>query len=219
MLHFWIVCLCCCLSSMITAKEEANHVNMEEKGAEAPQKNSQEFVLKPGANWQDKEPAYYRSPPSATKGVRGIKFPYTIWYNQFVWDEAPPLNVHAERSFRIEDKNAYAIIVTSPQPIDLEDLGGIVIQNAKENGFEEVKVLSIEKRHVNGHDVVFVHWEATIQGISVEFLSYLYSDHRGSIYIHTYTPTALFKKNDRDMEELLNGFTPDKKNSTGSDDE
>lgn len=184
----------------------------EDRGKSADDEgNEEELILTPSKNWKDKVPSYYRVPKSATKGVKGIGYPYTIWYDHYDWEESPPLNDYAEKSFRIEDKNIYAIIVTDEHRISLEELDDIVIKNARENGFEQAKIISIEKRKINSNDIVFMHWSAILQGISVDFLSYLYSDSKGSVFLHTYTPSELFKGNNKKMETFLNGFTIEEK--------
>lgn len=172
-----------------------------------------DIILKPSINWKEKKASYYRTSESATKGIKGVNFPYTLWYNHYIWNESEPLNEHAELSFRLNDKQTYAIIVTDERLLDLKDLENIVIKNAKENGFEKAKVISIEKRKVNGSDVVFTHWKATLKGTPVDFLSYLYSDPRGSVFIHTYTPSPSFVKNNEQMEIFLNGLNIEKEST------
>ena len=168
----------------------------------------EDLVLTPNANWKDQEPSYYRAPKGATKGIKGLGYPYTLWYDHYAWHESEPLNEHAERSFRLGDEDsAFAIIVTDKHQVAWDDLDDIVIKNAKESGFEHARIASIEKRKVNGNDVIFVHWKALLQGIHVDFLSYLYSGPKGSVFIHTYTPSNIFKDNKKAMELFLNGFT------------
>lgn len=182
-----------------TKKEESNEENDEE---------SEDLILKPDNEWKDRKATYYLTPKNANKGVKGLIFPYTLWYDHYAWHEAEPLNEHAERSFRLgDDDNAFAIIVTNKAQVALSELDDIVIKNAKESGFEHAKISSIEKRNVNSNDVIYMHWQAILQGIHVDFLSYLYSDPRGSVFIHTYTPSSEYKDNKRAMELFLNGFT------------
>lgn len=210
MLHLLYLFIVVVMGTAIHANESAP-VKEEKKAAGA---NEKELTLKPNQQWKDKEIPLYRTPSNATKGVKGIAVPYTFWYDHFVWTESEPLNVNAEKSFKLLDGYAYAIIVTDKGQFYIDDLDDIVIKNAKESGFENATIVSDEKRIVNDREVLSLHWKAMLQGIQVDFLSYMFSDPEGSVFIHTYTPTFLFKENRKKMESFLNGFSIDKKKKT-----
>lgn len=185
----------------------------EERGGrdETVQEENENLILTPTPKWKDKSPSYYNTPVNSSRGVKGTNFPYTLWYDGIVWEESKPLNENAEKSFSIPSKNIDAIIVADKKQIALDAIDNIVIENAKKSGFQKAAVISIEKRKVNGKDIVFVHWQAVLQQVPADFLSYLYSDENGSVFLHTYTPSLLFKKNHKEMEDFLNGLTIDEK--------
>lgn len=189
-----------------TESVETKNVDKEEK---------EELILTPQTDWKSHSPSLYRMSPAATKGVKGKTIPYTFWFDHFTWDQAAPLNEHAEHSFQLHDGHAYAIIVTSDKQFDINHLGDIVIKNAKESGFGEATIVSSEKRIVNDEEILFLHWKALLQGINVDFLSYVFSGGEGSIFIHTYTPAFLFKNNFQSMETFLNGLVIDKSDKGG----
>jgi hypothetical protein len=165
-----------------------------------------EIILRPSEAWKNQNPSIYRMPSSATKALKGTIVPYIIWYDDEKWKEADKLNAYAEKSLKLIDGGAVAIVVVDNKEFPLAVLDDIVIKNAKENGFENATIVSDEKRRVNGTDVLFIHWKAKIKGSDVEFLSYLHSGPDGTVMVHTYAPVQAFEKNKKDMENFLNGL-------------
>lgn len=181
--------------------------NTQKSNLNEGEDHKEEVILKPYANWKEKETSLYRTSPRATKGIKGVNIPYTFWYNNYAWEESPSLNEHAEKSFRYTEGEAYAIIVTDKHQFSLDDLDDIIIKNAKASGFEQAKIVTIEKRNVNGSELLFIHWDALLNGKKIDFLSYVYSSKIGSIFLHTYTASADLHKNYKGMECFLNGIT------------
>lgn len=183
----------------------------DEKAAEKKEEeeNKEDLILKSTGQWKEKEARIYRMPSSATRGIKGEKIPYFLWIDQTNWNETPKLNENAEKSFKSTNDDVLAIITTEPKQYALDQLDDIVIKNAKASGFEKASIVTEEKRIVNGTELLFIHWKASIKGEDVDFLSYLYSGKEGTIMVHTYTSSKLLEKNQKIMENLLNGLSFD----------
>jgi hypothetical protein len=211
-----VVSYACCISHIDIHAEDLmrspeNLNNPPENNINPPKtiekKSPEEIFLKPEKNWSVGQPLNFVRPLSATLEIKGTSIPYKIWIDGKIWTEVSKLNEFAERSFAMNYDRVYAIIVPQKIEFPLISLEQIVIKNARENGFDQVKVLSSEKRIVNGKAVLFLHWKAFVQGSEVEFLSYIYSGPEGSIFLHTYTLSSLYPENKKAMEDFLNGFS------------
>ena len=135
--------------------------------------NKDDLILKSSGEWKGKEAKIYRMPSSATKGIKGQSVPYMIWFDDSKWKEADQLNLNAEKSLKSENDDVLAIITTEKKQYALEQLDDIVIKNAKASGFDKASIVGEEKRIVNGNEVLFIHWKASIKGQELDFLSYL----------------------------------------------
>lgn len=179
----------------------------ETKPAEVEDNKDEDLILKSSGEWKGKEAGIFRMPSSATKGIKGQSVPYMIWFDDSKWKEADQLNLNAEKSLKSENDDVLAIITTEKKQYALEQLDDIVIKNAKASGFDKASIVGEEKRIVNGNEVLFIHWKASIKGQALDFLSYIYSGKEGTVMMHTYTSSNLLEKNRKSMENLLNGLS------------
>ena len=89
--------------------------------------------------------------------------------------------------------------------IPIEELAGIALNFLLNQG-SDVKAVNKEYRVVNGNKVLFTESDATISGIKVTYLTYYYSNSRGSSQLIAFTGRKLADKYESEIFELLNGL-------------
>src|SRR5262249_43809904 len=103
-------------------------------------------------------------------------------------------------------KEVVALVVAERGSVPLVTLKKGVLDNARKAG-KDVQVLEEEKRTVNGTEELYLRVNATVRGLPLAYLYYLYSGEAGTVQLVTFTrQQLLFDAFRRDMEALLNGF-------------
>jgi hypothetical protein len=101
--------------------------------------------------------------------------------------------------------DGYAKLIYERLQMPLATLKQVALANAKEAA-PDLKVVSEEKRVVNGRQVLCMQLKGTIQGIPFVYLAYYYAGKEGSIQVLTFTGENLFSEYRTDFEEFLNGL-------------
>lgn len=139
--------------------------------------------------------------------LKSTKTDSIFWIEPKKWKFKKNNNGHdvAEYTFTVKGTDLYGMVISEQWEMDLEDLADLAINNAKEAA-PDIKVVKQEYRIVNGHKVIYMEMEGTIQSIKFTYLGYYYSDKSGSTQYLTYTGTNLVKKYRKDIDDFLNGF-------------
>ncbi len=133
---------------------------------------------------------------------------FTIKYNPSVWKRIPPATVNddAEFAFQNIDTDIWCIVISEETSIAPDKLFKIAKKSMEDNIGSKTKVIKTESRNVNGHKVIRGALLADVSGISFIFDSYYFSNEKGSVQFTVYTSDKLWKKNEQDILEFLNGF-------------
>lgn len=126
---------------------------------------------------------------------------------------------HDQRRWRVADSDApgrprlehvkgdaYAMVISERIQVPLTTLRYAVLQNAQKVD-PEADITRERRLRVNGADVLEVQLRATVQGIPLTYLNYLYSGPSGTIQVLTWTSPNLFSEFRADLQTLLNGLT------------
>lgn len=148
----------------------------------------------------------YEKPASATRLVRGKRGNFGIWLNSSKWRMQKKKN-NADAMFEFQHINgdAYVMVIAERISMPLDVLKKVAINNVKSVG-RNVRVVSEEKRIVNGNEVLMLKIQAVIQSIPFVYYNYYYAGKAGSIQGITYTGTNLFDEYKNDFDDLLNGL-------------
>lgn len=169
----------------------------------------------------------YQKPEDATVRLEGQKFPYCVWYDPNKWliinspfdscddiSEWTLILADLEKQVSIGkhlEKKAFAKTFTYEEKN---------LSKAKYKDFVQTKILGgdkenllmfqdlgSEERLVNGIKIFAWKFKVKYQTIgSIITFLYFYTDNTGSVAVATHTPADEWKKNQKDMEEFLNGF-------------
>jgi len=112
----------------------------------------------------------------------------------------------SEYNFKLKGGDLYGMAITEGIEVELLNLPQLALQNAKDAA-PNIKIIKQEYRIVNGHKVIYMEMQGTIQGIKFKYLGYYYSDKSGSTQYITYTGSSLVKKYESEIEKFLNGFS------------
>ena len=86
----------------------------------------------------------------------------------------------------------------------MESLKKAAVANAKKVALD-VKIASEEKRVVNGKEVLFLKFTATMQGTPYISCGYYYCGSERILQVVTYTASNLFDEFEQDFDDFLNG--------------
>ena len=140
--------------------------------------------------------------------LKSSKTNAAFWINPKKWSFKKNENGHeaAEYTFNAKGSDLYAMVISEQLEIQLEELVNIAFDNAK-SAAPDVKMIKKEYRMVNGHKVIYMEMEGSIQSIKFTYFGYYFSDASGSTQYLTYTGSNLVGKYKEDIDNFLNGFT------------
>ena len=147
----------------------------------------------------------YQRPTEAKLFVKAPKGPFGVWINQQKWKQDAPVEEDASKiTFRHKKGDAYAMLIAERLSIPTESLKKMVLAEAK-GAAPDVRVISEEKRTLNGKKILCLKMGATIENIPFVYYGYYYSGSDGTLQVVTYTGTNFFDEFKSDFEEFLNG--------------
>jgi len=145
---------------------------------------------------------------TAKKEVENSFGMFKIKYDDSKWRRVPPasLNDEAEFAFESKDTDIWCIVISEETPIKPDLLFSIARQSIKEKMGTDPEVIKSELRTINGHEVVRGAMKANISGIAFIFDTYYFSNDKGSVQFTTWTGEAIWKREQENILEFLNGF-------------
>lgn len=148
------------------------------------------------------------TPPNSESSVSNNLIPFTIHYDNKKWKRIPPgsLNEDAEFAFQHRELDIYSIVIPEETTIDSDMLLRIARKTMEENTGSSTSILKAELRKVNNSSVVRGVLNSKYSGISFIFDSYYYSNENGSVQFTVWTSDKVWKREEEEILELLNGF-------------
>ena len=175
---------------------------------------NKEVLLYPDGTWKYTEEIKgarsadrtYVKPASARKLFKSKTGNCGIWVDESKWKASANLpNEDFEFQFVHANSDGYAGVIVERISMPIDALKEVVIENVKKQD-PNAKLLSEEKRLVNGNEILSLIVETASHQISFTFYYYLYAGKAGSIQIVTWTGTNLFDEYKQDFTDLLNGL-------------
>lgn len=178
--------------------ESGKKILLYPDGTWKPEQIHSKALIKPGA---------YSRPVSATAKAEINRGKYFIYYDPKKWRQKE--NEESGRSsFEHVKGDCGAVIIAERIQIPLESLKEIAFQNAKKAA-PDAAISFEEMRTVNGKQVLVLQMTGTIKSIPFQYYGYYYTDKNGAVQVLTYTGQNLFEEYKKDIEDFLNGFTPE----------
>jgi hypothetical protein len=185
---------------------------LSQNATRARTEGGREVLLFSDGTWKyadgPKEPAKSvanAKPSSATKLQKTMNGSFGIWFDPGKWkvsDSGP--NESVEFRFNHVSGDGYAMVISERIAIPVSALKDFVLDSAR-RAAPDAKIISEEKRTVNGHEVLCLKFEGTIKEIPFAYYGYYYSGPAGTLQVITYTGQNLFAEFQKDFTDLLNG--------------
>jgi hypothetical protein len=145
-------------------------------------------------------------PADATFLVKSQVNKTAVWINPKKWKFSKAAKGQAsEYEFQREGVDLYALSINEAIEIPVENLVDIALENAKKVA-PDARIVAKEYRQVNGKRLIYAQIDGTMQGIKLSYISYYYTDSKGSTQLVTYTGQNLVEQNRADIEDFLNGL-------------
>ena len=189
-----------------------------EVSAQAPirarTETDKEVLLYPDGTWKYAEEVkvapstdrIYVKPASARKLFKSKTGNCGIWVDESKWKvDANSANEDFEFQFVHTNSDGYAGVIVERISMPVNALKEVVLENVKKLD-PNAKLVSEEKRQVNGNEVLSLIVELTSHQIPFTFHYYLYAGKAGSIQVVTWTGTNLFDEYKQDFTNFLNGL-------------
>ncbi|MES9970699.1 MAG: hypothetical protein ABW092_11755 [Candidatus Thiodiazotropha sp.] len=130
----------------------------------------------------------------------------SFWIDPKVWNfKRAETSESSEYALKAPNTDLYGMIISEGLQVQPEELAKLAFENAK-NAAADMRIVNKEYRNVNGHKVIHMIMQGTIQSIDFTYIGYYHSDKSGSTQFITYTGTNLIPKYKDKIYSLLNGF-------------
>jgi hypothetical protein len=147
----------------------------------------------------------FSKPATARMSYKPSRGDFTIWYDPTKWRLQQDRTGDDKGHFSLIGTDGYAMVIAEGLAIPSESLKQIALQNAQDAA-SDARIVSEEKRIVNGTEVICLVIEGTIQQIPFTYYGYYYGGKQGTIQMLTFTGQNLFAKYKPDFTEFLNGL-------------
>ncbi|MEO8415336.1 MAG: hypothetical protein ABI472_16875 [Ginsengibacter sp.] len=194
--------------------------------------NGDQVLLSPDGKWRYLEetknndsisvnPAPFAKSATANFLLKSKNSSIGFWIDPKKWDFEKSTDKTTEYSFSLKENSSVgAFVVVESVGMDLQSLRKIALDNMEKEA-TAFKLISEEYRAVNKLKILHIEMNATIQGISLVYLCYYYTDSYSTVQFLSYIPKNLVDQYKKTAADILNGFIViNSKNNahTGNDD-
>jgi hypothetical protein len=160
-------------------------------------------------------PIKFKKPATANFLLKSKVTPTGVWLNSKQWNFVKSVGDASEYSFSLKENSSVgAQLIIESLGMDLKSLRKLAMQNMQA-ATSQFKIVHEEMRSVNGLTVLFVHSDAVVQGIKINYFTYYYTDSVSTIQYLGYIAKNMVEKYSGAMQELLNGLVTVTANEKG----
>jgi hypothetical protein len=150
--------------------------------------------------------ASFTKPATANFLLKSKNCAVGFWVNPKKWNFEKATDNTSEYSFSLKENNTTgAFVVTEQTGMPLNYLRKFAIENIQKAA-SAFKIIKEEYRYVNGLKVLLIESNATVEGVSITYVNYYYSDTASTIQFLTFAPNNIINKYKNELEVLLNGL-------------
>ena len=156
----------------------------------------------------DSSTVAYRTPPTADKVLSSNLGFVTIHYRDSLWQRVPPAQYNKDAEFVLKSRTTdlFALVIVEAGAMTSEAILKTALHNMKSYTKSEPTLHRVERRQVNGTEVLLATYGANVNGMNVTFAAYFYSSDRGTLQFMAWTTDNLYERVAADIEDLLNGL-------------
>lgn len=148
----------------------------------------------------------YKKPGSSNRLFKTPRGNFGVWADPSKWVLADR-KANQETDFQLDhvSGDGYVMVISERISMPVGTLKDIAYENAKRAG-PDARIVSEERRIVNGREILSLIIEATVKGIPFTYYGYYYSGKEGTVQVLTMTGQNLFQEYQPEFTELLNGL-------------
>lgn len=151
-------------------------------------------------------PTQFKKASTANFLLKSKTAPIGVWLNSKQWNFVKSSGDASEYSFSLKENSSVGgQIVIELMGMDLKSLRKIAIEGMQA-GSSQFKIVHEETRSVNGLPVLYIHSDAVVQGIKINYLTYYFTNLESTVQFIGYISKNVVEKYKSTMEELLNGL-------------
>jgi hypothetical protein len=164
-------------------------------------------ILTPDGRWSYEQPSgdAVAAPAEPKKLFQSKTGMYGVLFNESVWQEKKP---QAGREYALGhvDGDIYAFFISERIEFSLDAMKDIVLQNARDGGFDSLKITQQERKLISGKQVLYLIMEGVFRGAPIVYSFYIYSSPAGTLQFVVFTSRNIYQQYKTDILNLLNGL-------------
>ena len=147
----------------------------------------------------------YSYDKNSTFLVKSNKIKIGTYIDPKKWTFNKSFSDDSEYEFELKNEELFAMMINEKIEMSLENLKDLAFYNFN-FAADNARIVNQELRNVNGLLVLMLHMEGTIDGFSVFYYGYYFSNDKGTTQFVTYSTTNLFDFYKVEIEKFLNGL-------------
>ncbi|MCK5127327.1 MAG: hypothetical protein KAR42_13815 [candidate division Zixibacteria bacterium] len=148
----------------------------------------------------------HTKPVSATQYYEIKKNKFGIWINNNLWIKAElGLNRESKIEFEHIGGEVQALLLYKDHKVSPEEFYETILLNAKKVS-RDSKVVFNETRLVNGHEILCMRIDGTIDYVPFSYYGYYYTGFIGTIQLITIISPDLFEEYEYELTDFLDGL-------------
>ena len=147
----------------------------------------------------------YNYDKNSTFLVKSNKIKMGVYIDPKKWSFNKSLSDEYEYEFELKNEELFAMMINEKIEMPLENLKELAFYNFS-FAADDARIVNQEFRSVNDLLILMLHMEGTIEGLSVFYYGYYFSNDKGTTQFVTYSTTNLFDSYKSEIEKFLNGL-------------
>ena len=151
-------------------------------------------------------PEKFYKPKSAKAVAKGRNAAYEIAYAASKWDrEIKKLQSGTDMEFHYKNSEGFILTIYESVELPMATLRNIALSNAR-GVSSDFEILEQEMRTVNDQPMLYMRFNATIQGIKFAYMGYYASFPEGSLQVLAFSYLDIFDSLKPAFQDFLNGI-------------
>ena len=147
----------------------------------------------------------YSYDKSSTFLIKSNKIKIGIYIDPKKWKFNKSLSDDSEYEFELKNEELFGMMINEKIEMSLENLKDSAFYNF-DFAASDARIVNQELRNINGLSVLMLHMEGTIDGFSVFYYGYYFSNDQGTVQLIAYSTTNLYEYYKVEIEKFLNGL-------------
>ena len=147
----------------------------------------------------------YNYDKNSTFLVKSNTIKMGVYIDPKKWSFNKSLSDEYEYEFELKNEELFAMMINEKIEMPLENLKELAFYNFS-FAADDARIVNQEFRSVNDLLILMLHMEGTIEGLSVFYYGYYFSNDKGTTQFVTYSTTNLFDSYKSEIEKFLNGL-------------